>query len=629
MIDFIFPSLVATFPLFDWIQSTAGQQWIVGILLILIFICFVKEWFPVEITSLGATGILMALGILDTPHVLKSFANSAPLTVACMFILSASLEKTGLIADLSKVFNRVAKGKEMTALIVITIGAFAVSPFVNNTPVVVILMPVVLSFCRDHGIAPSKLLIPLSYATILGGTCTVVGTSTNIVVLGQIQKLGYDAIHMFTMTPLGLLYAIVGLVYMWTLGRRLLPSRETLSTLLTQGVQRDFLLQIQVTANSQFIGHSPVVLQKRELKGMRLVEVRRKGVTLQDELQHIKLKEGDRLLVLCGARKISQIREAKGLDLGWEESSGLTTLEQRDAIIVEGMVGFGSEFAGHTLADLKLRQVFNVLVLAIHRHGKNITAEADLNMRLNEGDTLLIEGPENGIDRILQKQRLIALSRQQAEVYNKDKRIWAMLAMGMFILFGLLGSFSGYGAFFDFFARFDPFFLAFIAALIVIVCGCIKPREAYQSVDWSIIFLILGMLCIGDAMSSTGLAKTVAESVVGIIGPMGPMVILSALYLLCYILTEMVSNNAVAAVMSPLAYEMAINLGIDPLPFIMAVMFGASASFSTPIGYQTNTYVYNAGGYKFSDFLKVGLPLNAILWIIFTLTAPFFFPFHR
>lgn len=194
-----------------WLESAAAQQWIVGILLVLLFISFIKEWMPVEITALTGTAVLMLTGILSTRDVLSSFANSGPLTVVCMFILSASLERTGLIGDLSKLFNKVAKGRELTALLVITLGAFMVSPFVNNTPVVVILMPIVLAFCRDHNIAASKLLIPLSYATILGGTCSVVGTSTNVVVLGQVQKLGYDGIQMFTVTPMGLIYAAAGL----------------------------------------------------------------------------------------------------------------------------------------------------------------------------------------------------------------------------------------------------------------------------------------------------------------------------------------------------------------------------------------------------------------------------------
>ena len=237
-----------------WLESAAAQQWIVGILLVLLFISFIKEWMPVEITALTGTAVLMLTGILSTRDVLSSFANSGPLTVVCMFILSASLERTGLIGDLSKLFNKVAKGRELTALLVITLGAFMVSPFVNNTPVVVILMPIVLAFCRDHNIAASKLLIPLSYATILGGTCSVVGTSTNVVVLGQVQKLGYDGIQMFTVTPMGLIYAAAGLLYLWTLGRKWLPSRPTLSTMLPGGIQRDFLLQVRIPADSPHIG---------------------------------------------------------------------------------------------------------------------------------------------------------------------------------------------------------------------------------------------------------------------------------------------------------------------------------------------------------------------------------------
>ena len=231
------------------------------------------------------------------------------------------------------------------------------------------------------------------------------------------------------------------------------------------------------------------------------------------------------------------------------------------------------------------------------------------------------------MNRILTKQRIIPLSQRPAEAHNRSKQGWAILAMGLFIFIGLLGSFEQYGEFFKFFARFNPFYLAFIGALIVIISGCIKPKEAYQAVDWGIIFLILGMLCVGEAMSKTGLAKAIAFGVVDNIGPLGCLVAISGLYLLCSILTEMISNNAVAAVMGPLAYEMALQFDANPVPFILAVMFGASASFSTPIGYQTNTYVYNAGGYKFKDFVKVGLPLNLLLWVIFTCAIGWLYPF--
>ena len=578
-----------------WLESAAAQQWIVGILLVLLFISFIKEWMPVEITALTGTAVLMLTGILSTRDVLSSFANSGPLTVVCMFILSASLERTGLIGDLSKLFNKVAKGRELTALLVITLGAFMVSPFVNNTPVVVILMPIVLAFCRDHNIAASKLLIPLSYATILGGTCSVVGTSTNVVVLGQVQKLGYDGIQMFTVTPMGLIYAAAGLLYLWTLGRKWLPSRPTLSTMLPGGIQRDFLLQVRIPADSPHIGTTPINLMQTELLGTKIVEVRRRGFSMQEELQHINLEEGDRILFLCNARKVNQVREAKGVDLGWDDSRGLETLEQRDVQIVEGMIA------------------------------NNIT-DMGPNTKLAAGDTLLLEGPQEGMNRILTKQRIIPLSQRPAEAHNRSKQGWAILAMGLFIFIGLLGSFEQYGEFFKFFARFNPFYLAYIGALIVIISGCIKPKEAYQSVDWGIIFLILGMLCVGEAMSKTGLAKAIAFGVVDNIGPLGCLVAISGLYLLCSILTEMISNNAVAAVMGPLAYEMALQFDANPVPFILAVMFGASASFSTPIGYQTNTYVYNAGGYKFKDFVKVGLPLNLLLWVIFTCAIGWLYP---
>lgn len=338
-----------------WLDSAATQQWIVGILLILLFISFIREWLPVEITALAGTAVLMLTGILTTGDVLSSFANSGPLTVVCMFILSASLERTGLIGDLSKLFNKVAKGREFAALLVITLGAFAVSPFVNNTPVVVILMPIVLAFCRDHNIAASKLLIPLSYATILGGTCSVVGTSTNVVVLGQVQKLGFEGIQMFTVAPMGLIYAAAGLLYLWTIGHQVAAFPPPPSPPCFPAAPARLPAPVRIPAGSSHIGTTAVDLMQSELLGTKIVEVRRRGFSMQEELQHITLEEGDRVLFLCNARKVNQVREAKGVDLGWDDSRGLEAMEQRDVQIVEGMIANNSEFAGQSLAELKLR----------------------------------------------------------------------------------------------------------------------------------------------------------------------------------------------------------------------------------------------------------------------------------
>ncbi len=450
-----------------------------------------------------------------------------------MFILSASLERTGLIGDLSKLFNKVAKGRELTALLVITLGAFMVSPFVNNTPVVVILMPIVLAFCRDHNIAASKLLIPLSYATILGGTCSVVGTSTNVVVLGQVQKLGYDGIQMFTVTPMGLIYAAAGLLYLWTLGRKWLPSRPTLSTMLPGGIQRDFLLQVRIPADSPHIGTTPINLMQTELLGTKIVEVRRRGFSMQEELQHINLEEGDRILFLCNARKVNQVREAKGVDLGWDDNRGLETLEQRDVQIVEGMIANNSEFAGLSLSELKLRQRFNIFVLAIHRQGKNIT-DMGPNTKLAAGDTLLLEGPQEGMNRILTKQRIIPLSQRPAEAHNRSKQGWAILAMGLFIFIGLLGSFEQYGEFFQIFRALQSLLSRFHRSSHRHHLRLHQAEGSLPVGGLGHYFPDPGNAVRGEAMSKTGLAKAIAFGVVDNIGPLGCLVAISGLYLLLH-----------------------------------------------------------------------------------------------
>lgn len=362
-----------------------------------------------------------------------------------------------------------------------------------------------------------------------------------------------------------------------------------------------------------------------ELLGTKIVEVRRRGFSMQEELQHITLEEGDRVLFLCNARKVNQVREAKGVDLGWDDSRGLETMEQRDVQIVEGMIANNSEFAGQSLAELKLRQRFNIFVLAIHRQGRNIT-DMGSDTKLIAGDTLLLEGPQEGMNRILTKQRIIPLSQRPADAHNRSKQGWAILAMGIFIFIGLLGSFEQYGEFFKFFARFNPFYLAFIGALIVVISGCIKPKEAYQSVDWGIIFLILGMLCVGGSHEQDGACQGHRLRRSGYHGASGlPVRHLRPVPAVLHPDGNDLQQRR-GRRHGPLSYEMALQFDANPLPFILAVMFGASASFSTPIGYQTNTYVYNAGGYKFKDFVKVGLPLNLLLWVIFTCSIGWLYP---
>ena len=586
--------------------------------LALTMLCFVKEWMPVEITALAAAGCLMVVEVLtgwrllSPAGFLRGFSNPAPVTIGCMFVLSAALERTGVIDKLARWLIAKSGGSMYRALLLLLAVPLPLSAFVNNTPIVVILMPAVLAMSRVGGVAPSKLLIPLSYATILGGTCSMIGTSTNLIVDGMARDAGLPPMGLFAITPLGLVYALIGAVYLLVLAPRILPTRETVSSLLPPEARREFLVQAAVPDASPLLGQRLGDLLANAWRGQRILEVRRRGINRQEALTDVVLEAGDRILIRTGTRGVQELKATDGVAVGFHGIDGLQAMEERDAVIMEGIIGPSSPWVGRSLRSLQFRQRYGVLILAIHREGKNVTAQME-NLAIEFGDTLLVEGPPDAIQRLMAERGFVNLSEVTTKPVRRGKALFALGAMAVFMLGGL-------------FSVIETSVLAFLCALAVVLCGCLKPREAYDAVDWRILLMIIGMLGVGRAMENSGTAASIAGQMTSWFAPFGPLVLLSALYLLASILTEMISNNAVAALLTPIALKMADNMDVNPLPFVIALMFGASASFATPIGYQTNTYVYGAGGYRFSDFLKVGVPLNLLLWGAATFLIPWFWP---
>jgi di/tricarboxylate transporter len=561
---------------------------------------------------LAASAALLATGIIETRDFLTVFSSSAPITIAMMFIISAALERTGVLTIIGDLLKRQARGSFLRAMLLMMVGTMGASAFMNNTPVVILLTPIMISVAASVGVAPSRLLIPLSFSAIFGGTLTLVGTSTNILMSGVAQETGQPPITMFEMTLPGLIFATVGMVYMIFAGRFLLPDRASLSGLLGQESKRRFLARLLIPNGSNYVGKNLTELPFNTSE-TRILDVVRGEVSMRRTMKDLVLEVGDRLVLKTGTGEILGLKEDGQIAFRDRDDHDVEPVTADQTITMEASIGPNSHLRGRPIKDLKLRRKYGVYLMAVHRQEQNISHDLQ-DLRLQFADTLLLEGPPEGLQRMMEDGGIVNLSTPTERPQRRTK---APIAIAT--IFGVMGLAA---------LNVMPIAgLAVIGAVVVMMTRCVDPEEAFDAIDWRILFLIFGMLGLSMGMEETGTARLIVETVVGAVGGIGPIAILAAVYVLTSALTEMVSNNAVAVVIGPIVIALAIELGYDPRPFIMAVMFAASASFATPIGYQTNTFVYSAGGYKFVDFIKVGLPLNIIFAVVAVLIIPIFFPF--
>lgn len=594
-------------------------------LLAFAIVSFIWERISADLTSLTVFGILLFVSMLTQSDALPTleatlgvFGNSAPLTIAGMFIVSATLERTGAIDLITGYLRKLVKLPYRGFMFIMIIGVAGVSAFVNNTPVVIVLMPVILSLSREMGVASSKLLIPLSYASIFGGTCTLLGTSTNLLASGILLDAGHAPIGMFELASVGLPILAFGSIYLVLFGNKLLPHRETLTSILSDEERKEFITEAFIRAGSDL--HGKTAKEGELLKhGIRLLEIVRHGIAVPGDPRNHQLQYGDRLVLACRPSGVAEAHSMKGITIQTELAEGLETIVTDEGALVEGVVSPHASIAGSTLGEINFRQRFRMVVVAVHRKGTN-QRERLSSLRLQAGDTLLMMGSTASIDSLANSDEIIILDRPR--VPARSLRIKMPIAIATTIGIVTMATLN-----------LVPIVSAVcLGVAILLLTGCMKAKDAYASVEWSILIIIFGMLALGQAMDSTGASLLIAENMTGLVGQFAPahlqnVIMLALIYVITSTFTEFLSNNAAVALMIPIALGIAVTLGVDPRPFVVASCIAASASFATPIGYQTNTYVYGVGGYRFFDFTKVGLPLNIICFAVTVSVVPFFWDF--
>lgn len=577
-------------------------------------ILFATEKLSVDVVAVVVMATLIASGIVSAEEGLSGFSNSATVTVAAMFILSAGLFKTGAVNYLGDITSKLFKRNLWLGLISVMFAVAFFSAFINNTPVVAIFIPILLGVAKEIKASTSKLLMPMSFASMFGGVCTLIGTSTNILVNSMATKQGQPPFSMFEIAPLGLAMFVVGTTYMLVIGIRLIPERRAEGDLIESFRLREYITEVVLLETSSSVGKqikdAPLV---KEID-INIIEIQRGEDTIPLPAATEVLKAGDILRVRCDLDKFKKIHQRQGVifkpEIGWRDED----IQSFDAKLVEGVIAPHSEFIGKTLKDLNFREEFGATVLAL-RHRGVLMREKLSETKLDAGDALLLEVRKRRYNQLRQNSAFVIISEVEQEKFRKSKIIPAIAIIAAVILTAS----SGY---------MDIVSAAVIGSILMVLVGCIRMQEAYKAIEWRIIFLLAGVLALEAAMVNSKAGDLISHQIISTVGVWGPIAMVSAFYLMTFVLTEMMSNTATAALLTPVAIATANQLGVNPRPFLVAVMFAASASFMTPVGYQTNTLIYGPGQYRFADFLKVGTPLNFLFWITATILIPVIWPFE-
>jgi len=574
-------------------------------------ISFAREWFAIEVTALLVLAALLIGGLIDEKEAISGFANPAVVTIAAMFILSHAFARTGLVRVLTIWLENNGQGRSWVTILLFLLAVSIFSAFINNTATVAILIPVSIQLARRLRMSPSKLLIPLSYASIVGGTCTLIGTSTNLVVNELAQEQGVQ-MGIFELARLGLVMVLVTLFYSLAAQRWLLPSRLPVEGLTKKYHLSTYLTEVRVTEESNLLGKTLMDAGLATGYQVTVLEILRSGTRITHNIRQITYEAEDVLIIQCPMETLRRFRDEQKVLLLTDVKMNDSELSDTENALVEIMISPNSRLVGHTLQSVDFRQRYGVFVLAVRRL-EELMRQKIAHVIFKKVDTLLVFGARTRLSALKSDPDFIVLDELDMQIHKL--RFWwvAVLLIPIIVVLAALNLISILTG-------------ALLGAILVITLGIVQPQEAYKVINWTVIFLIAAFIPIEHAMDAVGLSTRLGDLFVKIHGTIGINGLLAVLILITMLTTSFLSNNATAIIMTPLAIEMAVRTGSHLEPFLMAVMFAASLAFITPNGYQTNTMVFSAGGYRYVDFLRAGLPLQIILYGLAVVLIPLFWP---